>query len=214
MIGFEATVLIRAREAGAKRRLPIIALTAHAMVGDRERCLEAGMDGYVTKPIQPAALEQAIRLATGRGSALRLPPAAEGVFDRNAVLERVGGSEELLAEVVGLFAQEGARLYGELRAAFDQGDARRVEKLAHALKGMVGVFGATAASRSALEVEALARRGQVEQAGAVIDRLGREVDALRAALEAFAGRGLVLEPAPVADRLHGGNEVAVCPARA
>src|SRR5262249_20728541 len=107
MGGFEATALIRAREQGSGRHTPIIAPTAHAMKGDRERCLQAGMDGYVAKPIQARELFEAmdeVLRALGQGQPSppdnpgEAPPPNAGLeeFDREAALERVGGDAELL----------------------------------------------------------------------------------------------------------------------
>jgi two-component system, sensor histidine kinase and response regulator len=107
--GFEATSAIRDREAASGQHIPIIAMTAHAMNGDRERCLAAGMDDYVTKPIQVAELLRAIQANTqSSGATLPLPASAgatDDVFDREQALAQVGGDEKFLAELAALFLE-------------------------------------------------------------------------------------------------------------
>jgi two-component system sensor histidine kinase/response regulator len=104
MDGFEATRLIRVREAASGRHTPLVAMTAHAMKGDRERCLEAGMDDYVSKPVQRAELMRVLSWAAGRKTpvAFERSLAMDAPLNRNAALERLGGDEELFAEVAGL----------------------------------------------------------------------------------------------------------------
>ncbi len=117
MDGFEATAAIRQEEGST--HIPIVAMTAHAMKGDRERCLAAGMDAYVTKPLQARRLIQVIEACS------RLPPerkrrgagcGADRVqFDREAALVRVGGDLGLLREIAGLFFGEAPRLLSDIR---------------------------------------------------------------------------------------------------
>jgi CheY-like chemotaxis protein/HPt (histidine-containing phosphotransfer) domain-containing protein len=182
MGGFEATALIRAREKATGGHIPIIAMTAHAMKGDRERCLEAGMDGYVSKPIQPRELWQAIQqvaAAAGRrpvpetrqASSAGSVDAAE-VLDSAEALRRVGDDLGTLRELVDLFIEDYPRRLADARAALAAGDARKFYVAAHTLKGAVGTLGGKAAYQAAARLEAtdLARdRAQAEEACAALE---------------------------------------------
>ena len=194
MDGFEATAAIRAREKTQGTHLPIIAMTAHAMKGDRERCLKAGMDGYVSKPVRAVdLLEEVERLASG-GAATRDPssvpsPAAEPapgeVLDRAALLERVEGDRALLAELVGLFLQDCPRLLAGIREAVARGDAKALERAAHACKGAVSNFAAPAATAAALRMEQMSREGNLAQAAEGCAALEAEIERLNPVLEEF-----------------------------
>ncbi len=134
MDGLEATAAIRRKEEATGRHIPVIAMTAHAMKGDRERFLAAGMDGYVAKPVRDEELWAAIDSLTSQGepveSAMTAEPAAnavpaetpasDAVFDREAVLARVGGNLELLQSLTHVFNKDCASLTGEIRAALDK----------------------------------------------------------------------------------------------
>src|SRR5262249_42087987 len=134
MGGFEATAVIRAREEQTGQRLPIIAMTAHAMKGDRERCLAAGMDGYISKPVRAAELRKAIAsldisepdLAQGVGSVVsgdgRAGSTARQAMDPVEALERVGGDAQLLRDLAAVCLADSPRLLAELREAVAQGN--------------------------------------------------------------------------------------------
>jgi CheY-like chemotaxis protein/HPt (histidine-containing phosphotransfer) domain-containing protein len=184
MDGLEATARIRQREQETGRHTPIIALTAHAMKGDRERCLAAGMDEYVAKPIQPQELAAAIdRLAATRDGVC--PPAA---VNREAALERVGGDAGLLGELAGLFLDSYAQQVAELRAALGRGDVPAVQCLAHGLKGALAIFGAAAAVETAQHLEAMARRGDLAEAEPACAALEEALTGVGPALAEWAGR--------------------------
>ncbi|HEX8848336.1 MAG TPA: PAS domain S-box protein [Gemmatimonadaceae bacterium] len=195
MGGFEATAAIRAAESGGSERLPIVAMTAHAMSGDRERCLAAGMDGYVAKPINPDALFRAIDEAMAASDEDATPPATRepaasaesSVVDREALHRNVGGDAALLAELVELFAEECPRLIAELRAGASAGDMRRVEEAAHTLKGSAGSMAGTTLAAAALELELLARRGAAMAIADAIARVERERRRLIAELRSIHG---------------------------
>jgi len=174
MDGLEATASIRARERATGRHLPIIAMTAHAMKGDRERCLEAGMDGYVSKPVRAADLLEEIDKQVRRAQ-----PTLRVVLDRAALLERLEGDAELLAEMVGALLEDCPRLVASIREAVARGDARLLERAAHTLKGSVGNFGASAAAAAALRLEQMGRQGELAQAGEACTALDREIERLK-----------------------------------
>ncbi len=173
MDGFEATALIRQREKISGAHMPIIAMTAHAMKGDRERCLEAGMDGYIPKPIRAKELYEAIEKTT---ASLRRPQtrcegndSAGETIDREQILELTGGSVETLKEVVDLFAAESLKLTERIRDAIANEDPAELQRAAHTLKGSVQVFGAKRTAAAALRLETMGRDGHL--AGAEEARL-------------------------------------------
>ena len=125
--------------------MPIIAMTAHAMKGDRERCLAAGMDEHFTKPLDPAGSVRLVEhMADGHAAppSSTEPPAAIELSDR--VLARVGGDRELLAEISRLFVDDAPIHLKRIRDALDAGDADSLRRASHALKGAAANFEAVA----------------------------------------------------------------------
>jgi two-component system sensor histidine kinase/response regulator len=175
MDGFQATAAIRELERTSGRHLPIVAVTARALKGDREACLAAGMDGYLPKPIRATALAEVIDgLTLGTEDRGPAPPP----FDPGDLLARVEGDRALLAELVDIFRQEYPRLLADVRASMESGDPRGVQEAAHAIKGTVGNFGARAASEAASALELIGQQGVLTGAGAAYDRLERELGLL------------------------------------
>ena len=190
MDGFQATALIREKEKATGRHLPIIAMTAHALKGDRERCLAAGMDGYIAKPIHPNELFDTIDAlvtapAGSRGDNLPGSPEPR-VFDEAALLDRVGGDTQLLAQLVDVFLRDCPHLMEEIRKALEEQDAQTLERAAHALKGSVGNFAAQAAFEAALQLERIGRSEELAGAALALENLEREIARLTPALARVA----------------------------
>ena len=203
MDGFAATAAIREKEKGSQRHLPIIAMTAHAMAGDRERCLNAGMDAYVSKPFRPSELFRAVEQIQSRKvetpvqtdgaadqsaispltNAPPAPPVEEPAFDRAEALERVGGSEAILQELVELFRVECAKQMAEIRERREAGDLPGLGRAAHTLKGSVGIFAAQAAFDAALRIEQMGRDGDASQYDDAWADLVREINRLSSAFD-------------------------------
>jgi two-component system, sensor histidine kinase and response regulator len=189
MSGTEATGIIREREAeaGTGRRTPIVAMTAHAMEGDREKCLSAGMDHYVTKPIDQKKLFEVVesfstkRTMTESSGTTQMN--SEMSFDPAAVLKRVDGDRELLAEIAGLFFEDTPRLLSEVRNAITCADGKALERSAHTLKGSVGNFGARTAFDAAFNLEQMGRNGDFARADQVFGQLEQQITRLVSALE-------------------------------
>jgi CheY-like chemotaxis protein len=193
MDGLEATAEIRAREELTGEHIPIIAITAHAMNGDRERCLEGGMDGYVAKPIEAPALFVAIGDVLG-SSCARISVEASDVrdpnscvvFDRTAALARVEGDVELLCQLASLFLDHYPEMLVAIRDAIGRGDSQAVERSAHILKGSAGNLAAVAVCRAAERLEQMGQTGDLTRAKIECDRLQAELDSLMPMLAAIS----------------------------
>jgi len=208
MDGLEATRRIRAEETSrGGGHVPIVAMTANAMTGDWERCLAAGMDGYVSKPVKPETLYQEIdRVMAGRpGSAGDVARAGKNgiedvdaprieppnslelpVFDRAEALSRIGDDEELLATLIEMFVQDGPSYLEEIDAALAAADWNRLAHGAHALKGVLATFSARRGENLAGQLEQACKSGQGAACAELVPRLHQEVAAFLGAWEADA----------------------------
>jgi two-component system sensor histidine kinase/response regulator len=194
MGGFEATRLIREREAGLGRRTPIIAVTAHAMKGDREACFEAGMDGFAPKPIHSVKLlEMLDRL--GSGSMPEARPEIQsadnkdsGTLDEDALMKLVGGNRELVGELAEIFLEDLEPRVTEITAAANGCDARRLMAGAHALRGSAGSLKAGIVSAAAGVLETMGRSGELGGVQLALAELNVALAALRPRLLLLAGR--------------------------
>ncbi len=178
MGGLEATAAIRALEKGNSRHLPIIAMTAHAMKGDRARFLEAGMDGYVAKPVKARELVRTIEetLAAGENALPDLELlTSKTAVDWKRALAQVEGDPELLRDLLELFAGEAPAVVARLSAAVEKKDAAGIERTAHTLKGSLANFGADSAVEAASALETLARHKELAHAEETFHTLEREI---------------------------------------
>jgi PAS domain S-box-containing protein len=199
MDGLEATRIIRAREHNGTH-VPIIALTAHAMKGDRERCLQAGADGYVSKPLQAQELYQAIdsmvQTCSEPAPAVAAPAASAAPeleerrgpapIDREDALRRVGGDATVLHELAGMFLEEYPQWMTAMGQAIRDGDALQLHRAAHTFKGSVGIFAAHAAFEAALRLETLGRTANLTGAAEAYAELKKAVAELEPALRELA----------------------------
>jgi CheY-like chemotaxis protein/HPt (histidine-containing phosphotransfer) domain-containing protein len=194
MDGFEATRAIRSGETKVPDpRIPIIAMTAHAMKGDRERCLEAGMDDYISKPIAPQALAEALEkwldLAHEQSPTPSAPAGKPGrsaglpVFDRPALLARLMGDEALVKEITAGFLADMPKQIHLLKKLIDQGDAGLAGGQAHAIKGAAANVGGLALSAAAHEMEKFGKAGGLREAAELLPELERQFDLLKARMQ-------------------------------
>ncbi len=184
--GVEAVKLLRAREGnGEGARLPVIGFSAHAMAADRERCLAAGMDAYITKPIRVERLYAAIEQVTADRASRPLSP-PEVLFDRTALWKQLGEDRQLLREVVALWNGSTPHCLQAIRRAVAEHDAPALTYAAHALKGSVSNFFAPAAVEAAQELENLGRRTDLASAEKACAELEAEIAKLQPALIAMA----------------------------
>ena len=190
MDGFEATEAIRLKEQTTGNHISIVAMTAHAMKGDRERCLKAGMDGYLTKPIQSRLLfetvesiaaaerdyeEEAVETATTDSD-------MKSIMNWNAAVDRVAGRQDLLRQLVTLFFKEVDKLLPELREAITRKDMVKVRRLAHSIKGSASCFAAPPTVAAATRLEFMGRDEDLTDANEAYVLLEREIERLKRAL--------------------------------
>ncbi len=194
MDGLTATRGMRAHEAEhGLARTPIIAVTAHTLDDDREAARSAGMDAFVTKPIQADTLVRTIRTCVGDAPADAAPdaspPVLREVIDWDEALARMDGDEVVLGELLRLFLQDSGHMMERLEEARTSGDAKRIERAAHGLKGASATISARGVAPLAREVEALARDGELVKAIDRMEDLRVEMQRLRRALEALPEGG-------------------------
>jgi two-component system, sensor histidine kinase and response regulator len=179
MDGFAATAAIRAREQKTGGHLPIIALTAHALKGFREECLAAGMDAYLSKPVQARELLTVLQQFCPAQSVAPAPappiPDLRGTFDRTMALARFGNSSAVFLTLIQTYFKECPALLATLRSGLQQGDARQVQRTAHTLKGMLGTFAAQPAFTAARGLEEIAAGGDLAAAPEALAALEREL---------------------------------------
>jgi PAS domain S-box-containing protein len=163
MDGLAATRSIREDEKQTGLHIPIIAMTAHAMKGDKGRCLEAGMDGYIAKPVSSQEIEEVIAkfsvAETGEPAAAWVEgaPIPPKRWSRTKALEKVDGDEQLLHEVIQIFLEESPKQLAELRQAVREADAELLERVAHSLKGELSYLGLSDACQKAGYLERMGR---------------------------------------------------------
>jgi PAS domain S-box-containing protein len=184
--GLDAATMIRQTEKKRGTRVPIVAMTAHAMGGDRERCIAAGMDAYISKPIRIPEFLGTLERLIPSGFAGKLGGLSEGAFDpvvnRDSVMARFGGDVNLFREAAELFCSSMPRLLAHLHAAIAAGDGNTVARTAHTVKGSVGNFEGKSALEAAERLERLARQGDLAAALKAYGTLENEIERLVAAL--------------------------------
>lgn len=188
MGGLEATATIRAHEREVGGHLRIVAVTAHAMKEDRERCLAAGMDGYLSKPVNPQLLFDTVendhQPAANRDAASSLGAA----IDRDDAVRRFGGDDALFDEIVHLFLADCPARVSDIKAAVNAGDAEGIRTSAHALKGAAANLSATGLCQAAHQLEVLGAEGRIDEVPAAWLALTERTTQVMNALRQYAER--------------------------
>ena len=180
--GFKAATAIRTWEKAAGGHLPIIAMSASALGEDQERCRAAGMDRFITKPIQREALFRAIAELRGQEGPAELPPELAG---RPAFLSGLGDDLDLARKLVSIFLEQSPRLITDIRTAVAAGDATALRRAAHALKGTISNFPPGPARGAAAQMETFGYDGDLDRARAALPLLEQEVERLQSLLPAM-----------------------------
>ncbi len=199
--GYEATARIRQAEKASGRHVPIIAMTANAMKGDRERCLAAGMDDYIAKPLRSAELFQVVEqfaLPSAAPEPAQPPPAPTPPSPRPqtetppfdlAEFRESTGDEKLMRKLVAIFSEDAQKYLRKAEKALTAGKARPLYEAAHSLKGMLGVYAARKALTLSSELCEYAHAGDLKGAQIMLDQLKKECALLGDALLAAFGPG-------------------------
>jgi CheY-like chemotaxis protein/HPt (histidine-containing phosphotransfer) domain-containing protein len=191
--GLSATREIRQREQRTGRHVPIIAMTAHALTGDRERCLDSGMDEYLSKPIRPRQLVETIAVVTGTALIVgpvappgpepkRQEPVMNKLVDWETALSATAGDRELLCELIDAYFLERPRLQRELNDSLERTDFDLMHRAAHTIKSSMRLFGAAKPLELAFTLEQLGRKRELDGAVALRDELMAELEKLHPVL--------------------------------
>jgi PAS domain S-box-containing protein len=193
MDGFQATACIRELEKNTGRHVPIVAMTAHAMKGDSDHCLEAGMDGYVAKPMRQRDLHEALAQFFAPGvetPAVDLPKPAAPIactIDWPSVQRELGGDRRLMGEVMTAFLAEGPQLVSDMQRAIATRNGPALRRAAHTLKGTLQIFHADSLQQLAHEIELLGRDGNLSAAAEALPRVEARLMDFYREMEAFMG---------------------------
>ena len=195
MDGFEATAAIRELEKPTGEHIPIIAMTAHAMKGDRERCLAARMDGYVSKPIRVADVEEAVTQAMAAKKLSDAGSTAEDrIVDEAAILAGMDGNRKLLRDLTRIFLADCPKQLAEIKVAIQMRDAERLRRAAHGLKGSVGNFAAKRAFETAGQLETMGKNGNLNAAQGACAALESELSRLTRELKKLTMNSSARDP--------------------
>jgi len=183
MDGLQATQEIRRREGQRGGHVPIIAMTAHALAGDREKCLDAGMDGYTSKPLRIQELHQAIAefFATESSSDTQQAPAdstTEPTIDWSHALRACDGDKDLFLDLLNLFLEETPELLNSLDKAIEEKNNEAIHRSAHTVVGSLRIIGPTQAGETALQIEKVAHQGTIDGAKILSQQLRVQLDTL------------------------------------
>jgi CheY-like chemotaxis protein len=185
MDGYEATAEIRRREGDAKRT-PIVAMTANALEGDREKCIAAGMDDYVSKPVKPEELGEVLGRWLSKGGAgaeeAATTPQSPPPVDMERLHLALGDDPEELAEVLDVYLTQMSESLGKLASAAESGDDRDVRLIAHNCAGVSANCGMVALVGPLRELERMGREGRLEGAAALTARVCTEFAQVKMAL--------------------------------
>ena len=184
--GLEATRHIREKKSAVQNpEVPIVAMTAHAMKGDRKICLEADMNDYISKPVKPEALKNALQQwlfkqtsTTYEDQTVTMTTPNE-VFDKAELLDRVSGDEEVLQDILNVFLEDVDKQLDELRSALKTKNYSHLQKQPHTLKGAAGNVGAKQLQHSTLELEKAAPNGNMSDAFHLIQRIEVEFESFK-----------------------------------
>jgi signal transduction histidine kinase/CheY-like chemotaxis protein/HPt (histidine-containing phosphotransfer) domain-containing protein len=188
MDGLTATRTIREHEKQTGFHIPIIAMTAHAMKGDKERCLDAGMDDYVSKPVRGKDIQEAIARISIPENKVQAAPKAQPAsispitWSRAEGLERVDGDEQLLQEIIQIFLEESPKQLADMRRALAETNAELLERVAHSLKGELSYLGLPETGQKARDLEQMGRNRDLEHAAEALLVFETEVAAVAAAM--------------------------------
>ncbi|HOK54421.1 MAG TPA: response regulator, partial [Armatimonadota bacterium] len=182
MDGLEATAAIREREKHQGGHIPIIAMTAHAMAGDSDRCLAAGMDAYIAKPVQARELIETVECLGGLSETAHTHKTESNILDIEALLARVDGDVDLLREVINLFIESSPNLLAEIRSAIESGNSQALQHVSHTLKGSVSTFTGGAAYQAALTLEKIGKEGDLSKAMEAYEALAYQIECLNTAI--------------------------------
>jgi|GEM_PF-324928 len=194
--GFEATRIIRKPNSAVRKHdIPVIAMTAHAMEGDRERCIEAGMDDYISKPIEIESLIGLLNRYSVKSNeekhigdtSSEEKNSTEGlpVFDSEAFMERVLNDVKIASYIIGIFLENAPRMITGLKDSVEKGDIASISSCAHSLKGSSANLGGVALSGLANEIEAAAKAEEINTIQAMFPEVERHFELLVAELKGF-----------------------------
>jgi PAS domain S-box-containing protein len=192
MDGFAATKTIRDQNSGVlNHNIPIIAMTAHAMDGDRENCLKRGMDDYITKPVSPEKLSRAIqKWSLSKELPAPNPPPSDqkksefiseqkNVFNKSGLLERLEGDEEFLNEIVQVYINDSVNNIILLKEALETEDAEKISRHGHTLKGASANICAGRMQQIACEIETAGNSGDLKLASILVDKIEKEYETFK-----------------------------------
>jgi two-component system sensor histidine kinase/response regulator len=179
MNGYEATEIIRAKEAVRGTHTPIIAMTAHALKGGREQCLEAGMDEYISKPVHKDEIfrvMESLFLQTGKTESSVKP--AKTILNYGDLLRFVDGDKGLLNQLARMFLDEGPKMLAKIKQAVEHCNGHEIERAAHSLKGVVGNFHAQSAVEAVANLESLGHQGNLIHSKEALVLVEHEIQAM------------------------------------